>query len=249
MKRIICVVAFVAAAIVLAQDATAPRPRKKRRGGRTPGSEMVLAPAHGSRIKVLNLQKRVPPEVLKETQAAWHRMVWMHSDYLAEGSRDTAFADGECGLAILVVDKADTAALLVAPEDCWVELNVAALAKDNPSPEKLAKRVKRELWRALAYGMGVGNEQMPSLLNHITNVDQLDANEYDEPTPDAFNRIIYSAAKRKMARVRYTSYRQSCIEGWAAAPTNDAQRAVWEQVKADKERGPTNPITIPPPKK
>jgi hypothetical protein len=27
------------------------------------------------------------------------------------------------------------------------------------------------------------------------------------------------------------------------------QKAIWEQVKADKERGPTNPIKIPMPKK
>jgi hypothetical protein len=25
--------------------------------------------------------------------------------------------------------------------------------------------------------------------------------------------------------------------------------AIWEQVRTDKERGPTNPLTIPPPKK
>ncbi len=44
-----------------------------------------------------------------------------------------------------------------------------------------------------------------------------------------------------------TIYKKACEEGWAPAPTNDYQKAVWEQVKADKERGPTSPITIPPP--
>ena len=29
------------------------------------------------------------------------------------------------------------------------------------------------------------------------------------------------------------------------APTNEYQKAIWEQVKADKERGPTNPIKDP----
>ena len=46
---------------------------------------------------------------------------------------------------------------------------------------------------------------------------------------------------------RRTTYREACQEGWAPQPTNDVQKAIWEQVKADKERGPTNPITIPPP--
>ena len=46
---------------------------------------------------------------------------------------------------------------------------------------------------------------------------------------------------------RRIPYRVAVQEGWAQPPTNDYQKAVWEQVKADKERGPTNPITIPPP--
>jgi hypothetical protein len=33
------------------------------------------------------------------------------------------------------------------------------------------------------------------------------------------------------------------------AHTNEYQKAIWEQVKADKERGPTNPLKIPPPPK
>ena len=48
---------------------------------------------------------------------------------------------------------------------------------------------------------------------------------------------------------RRLTYRRACQEGWAPAPTNEFQKAVWEQVKADKERGPANPITIPPPNK
>ena len=200
-------------------------------------------------MKVLDCQSHVSSDVLRDVQISWHRQVWIHSDFLKGGTREEAFADGNCGLAILVVDKPGGETLLVSPEGRWVELNVAPLAEDNPSKELFEKRVKREMWRALAYGMGVGNEEMLSVLNIVTSVKELDAIGTDEPTPDAFNKIIYSAARRKMARVRYTSYRQACIEGWAAAPTNDAQRAVWEQVKADKERGPTNPITIKPPKK
>jgi len=43
------------------------------------------------------------------------------------------------------------------------------------------------------------------------------------------------------------TYRRACHLGWAPPPTNDVQRAIWEKIKAEKERGPTKPITIPPP--
>jgi hypothetical protein len=46
-----------------------------------------------------------------------------------------------------------------------------------------------------------------------------------------------------------TTYVKACEEGWAPAPTNDIQKAIWERVKADKERGPTNPLKIPMPKR
>ena len=46
-----------------------------------------------------------------------------------------------------------------------------------------------------------------------------------------------------------STYLKACEEGWAPTPTNEYQKAIWEQVKADKERGPTNPIKIPMPKK
>ena len=43
------------------------------------------------------------------------------------------------------------------------------------------------------------------------------------------------------------TYLRACHLGWAPPPTNDVQRAIWEKIKAEKERGPTKPITIPPP--
>ena len=45
---------------------------------------------------------------------------------------------------------------------------------------------------------------------------------------------------------RFVTYRQACIEGWAAKPTNDVQRTVWKAVLDERRRGPTNPIRILP---
>ena len=37
-------------------------------------------------------------------------------------------------------------------------------------------------------------------------------------------------------------YRKACEEGWAPAPTNDVQKAIWDKVHAM----PTEPIKIKP---
>ena len=48
------------------------------------------------------------------------------------------------------------------------------------------------------------------------------------------------------APYRRTTYKRACKEGWAPAPTNDFQRAVWEKIKAEQGEKPTNPIRILP---
>ena len=66
-------------------------------------------------------------------------------------------------------------------------------------------------------------------------------------SPEPFNAVLTAAKARAITPVPRTTYRRACYEGWAPAPTNEFQKAIWEKVKADRERGPTTPITIPPP--
>ena len=47
-------------------------------------------------------------------------------------------------------------------------------------------------------------------------------------------------AKRGVYPKRYVTYRAACIRGWAPAPTNAAQKAVWDKVRAI----PKNPMKI-----
>jgi hypothetical protein len=46
--------------------------------------------------------------------------------------------------------------------------------------------------------------------------------------------------------VRYVTYRQACLEGWAPKPTNSIQRDIQKSVLAERRQGPTNPILIKP---
>ena len=83
----------------------------------------------------------------------------------------------------------------------------------------------------------------------IKSVQDLDVIQVERPCPEPFNKMIDGAKTFGIEPIRMATYRIACEEGWAPAPTNDVQKAIWEKVKADKERGPTNPIKIEPPKK
>ena len=129
-----------------------------------------------------------------------------------------------------------------------MQVNVAALAKDNPSAEVLEARVKKELWRAFVLLFGGGNANLAGdLMRPINSLTDLDAYPVLAPGPEPFNAVMTGARTRGITFIRRTTYKSACEEGWAPAPTNEFQKAIFDQVKADKERGPTNPITIPPP--
>ena len=51
--------------------------------------------------------------------------------------------------------------------------------------------------------------------------------------------LKYLAAMNVTPKVRIT-YKKACEEGWAPAPTNEFQKAIWEKVHA----APKNPMKI-----
>ncbi len=153
------------------------------------------------------------------------------------------------GAVLSVIDIAGWPTLLIAPEDGWAQVNVAALAKDNPAPEALAGRVRKELWRALVYLFGGGNSVMATgdLMRPVNSLEDLDGRLAYAPGPEPFNAVLDGARARGITSIRRTTYKQACIEGWAPAPTNSFQKIIYEDVASGKERGPANAIKIAPP--
>lgn len=241
------VVTIVSLAAALCAEAIPAKARGRRRG-RTTG--MVLeAPFEGKRVCIMNGQSRVGSEVFESIAKEFAETVWFKVEIVhGAASPKTVLLNGTVGLVVCVEESEDAPALLIAPENGWAKVNVAKLATDNLDADILGQRVKREIWRAVAYALGAGNERIPSVLSPVETTADLDALP-STPTPEAFNTILQAAEARGIGKIRFVPYRRACEEGWAPAPTNDAQKAIWEQVKADKERGPTNPITIEPPKK
>ena len=117
---------------------------------------------------------------------------------------------------------------------------------DDPSAPEM--RVTKEVWRAMAFVGGIGFSPAENdIMQPLYSLKELDANRYPFVQPMNMVRMYKMWKRFVVKKERRIPYRVAVQEGWAAPPTNDYQKAVWEQVKADKERGPTNPITIQPP--
>ena len=201
----------------------------------------VEMPSTGLVFRVVDAQKRVPREMV----ATYAHEIEDRMRFAVEVV-DSETGGGQAWVEI--VDDPSMPSMLVAPDETWTRLNVAWLASDGPTEAKLAGRLRKQMWRATAYALGAGNSMYgPCLMQHIRTLADLDGDNAKTICPEPYGKMTQVADKIGLqSRLRVT-YKKACEEGWAPTPTNDVQKAIWEQVKADKERGPTNPITIPPP--
>ena len=274
MKKTFLAVAALCCGIILADAAMPPAPtasapgqtQRRKRKRLTPEQQMekfggfVYKAYAGHVCSVMNAQKRVSDAPFDWTIQQISQVLSLPMFFgrtTVQGNDNfapirAAYAEVKnTGAVISVIDLPGWPSLLVAPEDGWVQINVAALAKDDPAPELLEKRMKQELWRAFVLLFGGGNSAMMhgDLMRPINSLKDLDEKQNLAPGPEPFNVVLDGARARGITPIYRTTYRQACVEGWAPAPTNDFQKAIFERVKSDKERGPAKPIGIQPPAK
>lgn len=145
---------------------------------------------------------------------------------------------------IYMVDDASLPGFLVAPEERWAQVNVAPLRDGDVN-----ERAKKQLVRAFCYLCGAASSQYPgTLLDAIESPRQLDGAPNAIPS-DVLMRFPGYLSSLGITPYTEMTYRKACKLGLAPMPTNDFQKAIWQKIHSEKERGPTNPIKIAPPAK
>ncbi len=158
---------------------------------------------------------------------------------------------------VVVADGGCPAALVAAPEEGWAVIDAAVVAGRplcrgdemsshtaadaqervppmSASESAVRGRMAKELWRGVAYALGVGAAQscVTGVARTPKGLDLLPPS----PSPDTLNRMMDAAAARGAGLLSFASYRTACEEGWAPSPANDVQRAVWNEVRLERER-------------
>jgi len=200
---------------------------------------LLFKPSSGKDIFIVNDQMRIKKEsFFNEGQ---HSISGLLSYPIHVVSPDADVSNA--GLVITLSDNANSPALMVAPEVPWAGVNVGALAADKPSEAILASRVQKEIWRAFLYAAGAANSTMqPCLMRTVRKPSDLDAHDNLVPKPDVLQRVLVGAKGLGISQIKPYTYRQACEEGWAPAPTNDIQKAIWDKIHAM----PTEPLKIKP---
>jgi hypothetical protein len=254
--RFILLAAFVAGSVSLgsaqlaskpAAAPAAPAPPTPPRVARDPAARsnayartggMVQAPATGPTVLFLNTQKRVPAATLQAAAADIQKFVHLPcsvadaaaTEPAADAAR--ALADKNNAAVVVVCEAAGQPSLLVAPENRWAVLNVAALAAGNAPAEKVGERVRKQMWRSFGYVMGAANSGFEHcLLKPVFSPADLDALDCQTICPEPIAKMFAQAQKIGVKPVRMVSYRKAAEEGWAPQPTNDVQRAIWKELR------------------
>lgn len=145
---------------------------------------------------------------------------------------------------VFVIDDPAKPMSLIAPESRWTMFNVSKIKSDKAP--FFEARTKKMLVRSLAYLMGAADSQYPMcLMGCITKAEDLDQYPMTSLPVDVLGKMEKYIAGYGVTPWKRTTYKQSVHEGWGAQPTNEWQKAIWDEIHTL----PTKPITIEPEKK
>ena len=271
MKKLMfaALAALIASATALAapkQAATPPpgEPRKsmplaerkalaQRRILERTGGYVVKQGAHG-KVVFVNGQDKVPVDVIEKQTKLLSELLSVVIE-IAPGKPTFAFGDVPVkreelkapALIFFVDDPALAETMLVAPESGWALVNFAALANDGAAQATLNKRAVRETWRSFAMLLGAADSNEPKcIMRPVNKLRDLDAMYAESFCPEPLDKIVSHLKAMGIDASQRVTYRQACEEGWAPAPTNEFQKAIWERIKAEHAETPANPLLIKP---
>ncbi len=198
----------------------------------------------GPAFVFLNLQDIIPEASISVAEQQILGLFQIGSEVKSKsGSKDimkeavSELKNPKTGAVIVICNAPEYPSILVAPESRWAMVNVAALSADKPAKEVLAVRTTKELWRAFGYLMGAANSNTDGcVMQTVQSSKDLDDMTAQSMSAEPLGKIAAHMEKLGFIRSRMTTYRKACEEGWAPAPTNDVQKAIWAELKAGKKQ-------------
>ena len=194
-------------------------------------------------VRVIISSDKFDPEILTRSLSAVEKLMRVKIDVAKGASATVENAREQMTLtksevAVFVVDKPGLPRLLSAPEEGWAIVNIAALEEGNPRRELFTKRIIKEVMRATSLAMGCSN--VGGCMQPVTDIRSLDFLAAETYPLNARPQIYKTLEEFGVEPRTEASYKVACQQGWAPAPTNEIQKAIWDKIHAI----PDKPITI-----
>ena len=209
---------------------------RKRMFAKTGG--LIECKAKG-KVAIVNCQSRISKEVVAAKVTDIRKVLRIQIDELEAEPFSAKNAFERCralpkgaAAALYIVDSPDMPMSLTSIEEHWAVINVTDL-----NDRRFARQFTRGL--TLAFG-GVHSQFKASPMQPVSKPEDLDKLVSDGVAFDSLNGIVQSLRALGVTQAFPSTYRKAVMEGWAPAPTNDVQKAIWEEVHAK----PTKPMKI-----
>lgn len=215
---------------------------------RATGGMIRKRDALDGKLGLLNAQKTVASDKIVEgTKTLFTLMNIPYEikdieDSVGVGSAKSLIEKYGVAVGVFVVDDPTLdIPMLVAPEGKWALVNVAVLKQSAKNQNFVDARTCKELVRAVLYVCGAADSNYKgSIMKGMTNPRSLDNFASSNAPIDVIGRTKKYLPYLGISPEPMTTYRVACEQGWAPAPTNDYQKAVWDSVHAV----PDKPIVI-----
>lgn len=190
------------------------------------------------RIVVVNAQDAVAEDVLKAATDSFADTI--RTDIVIEkGAFDIENPALKGEATLFIINNDNLPMSLIAPEGKWAVMNVAKLKSEKSA--FFDARIKKEAFRALVYLCGGGASKYEQCITKcVTKAEDLDYLAKINLPLEFNERFAKYLPGYGITPYKLVPYRRACQEGWAPAPTNEFQKAVWDKVHAV----PSNPIKI-----
>lgn len=247
MKHLIVTLTAIASMVAFAEDSQTPeKPRMTAEERVAKMGGFVIKPgSQQGTVAVIDTQSRVDmAEGYNEIFVPVKRLLPINLSYAKMAASDPIVlkAAAKATFAIVVVDDATTPSTMVLPDDGVAVVNVAKLTAGLKLPEDqkmYVKRCTKAALRAYVLLCGGGGSRYPGHVAAAHSAQDLDLAHEKLPIDiqESIKKYLEAAG---VTPARRTIYQRACQEGWAPAPTNEVQKAIWTKV----HEPPTNPIRI-----
>ena len=231
MKSIIMFICAISVFVIFAKttnDRVIPESVIRKTGG-------IVEKKGLGKIVVINCQSKISVNKIKERVDRLSRLLKYNFEVRSGEWNICESIPSDANLAIFIVDKADLPLSLVAVESGWGMMNTAEINNDISFSKQLTR-----VFALTAGAMCSRNKHSP--MQPITQAKQIETLLSDNIMRDMIDSIRQNLASRGIEMSKISSYVKACQEGWAPAPTNEYQKAIWDKIHAM----PTAPIKIKP---
>ena len=251
MKIALSLVVILASFIVSANSTEISKEELRYR--RT-GGEIIKKGTYLGNVLIVNSQSKLPATDVTAVRNEIHNALNMRITSIDSTASNplVLMKNNNANVVLMIIEDPSQPSILVAPEERWAKVNMSKLVDDLPGENAKKKffipRARKMIIKAFSLLCGGGSSQFPENIMNTATIRELDMVKEQIPV-DMIDFWIRYLSRIGVTQPEMTTYRRACREGWAPAPTNDVQKAIWEKVRSEKERGPANALQIPMPKK